>query len=429
MRLSLWLSAVTGLVQAAPDSWRCDAYVWQREQSAFLKEAITTARERVSGYYPLAAEVTWSPAGAPVVTRVTPDYAAYAAAGRPVGPVLRIGPFRGPFAADDAVARALAGVARDLLAEARRAGVEPAELQVDFDCAERTLAGYRTWLEALRAAADGTPLVFTALPSWLRHRSEFAALAAAADGFVLQVHSLEKPAGGPDDVYSLVNYERALAWAAEASRAGGGRSFRVALPTYGYRLAFDEAGRFFALSADGPAPGWPRGTAVRTVRSDPVEMLRLERALAQRAIPGCTGVIWFRLPVEGDRMNWDMRTFLKVAAGEAPRALVATTVRWSEPRLAEIVVENLGDTSEPTPERVRLGWPAGAARLLAADGLGGYEISRRDARGAVELRDENRARESLLGPGKSRRIGWLRFSDATTLEIEPLSSESASSAP
>ena len=145
-------------------------------------------------------------------------------------------------------------------------------------------------------------------------------------------------------------------------------------------------------------------------------MLRIERALAAEPPPGCEGVIWFRLPVEGDRLNWDMATFRKVLAGEAPRARLEVEARWSERGLAEIVAVNRGETSEPTPARVRVSWPE-QARFLAADGLSGYEPVRRGAERTLELKCGPETREDLLGPGKSRAIGWLRFSNETTVEV------------
>ena len=419
------LSAAPAPAAPAPTStsaptWRSDAYVWQRRHDERLAAALAASRERVSGFYPLAAEVAWATDGAPRVTRVEPDHAALIATGRPVGLVLRVAPFSGPFSRDpagDSVVRALTGLARDLLADAREAGLRPAELQIDFDCAERTLAGYREWLLALREAAAPTPLVFTALPAWLRHEDEFAALAGAADGFVLQVHSLEKPRGGPGSVYSLSDYEDALRWAAAAARIARGRPFRVALPTYGYRLAFDGAGEFFALSAEGPAPSWPADTVTREVRSDPAEMLRIERALATEPPPGCAGVIWFRLPVEGDRLNWAMPTFLKELAGEVPAARLEVEVRWTEAGLAELVLTNRGDAPEPAPAELRAAWPE-TARLMASDGLGGYETIRRGGESGLRIKNSSGARDSLLGPGKTRRIAWLRFADETTsLEV------------
>ena len=400
----------------AAASWRQDVYVWQRAPSEELRSALRESRDAVDGFHPLAAELHWTTDGKAELFRTPLDYEALKTTGRAAGLVIRIGPFSGPFARDDETARLIADLARDRLAAARRAGWEPGELQVDFDCAERTLAGYREWLLALREAAGGARLVFTALPAWLRRREEFAALAEAADGYVLQVHSLEKPAGGPDSAYSLCDYEKALAWARRAAETAPGRPFRVALPTYGYRLAFDARGEFFALSAEGPAPRRPAGTRTRVVRTDPAEMLRLERALAAEPPPGCAGVIWFRLPVEGDRLNWNLATFRKVLAGETPRARLELQARWSERGLAEILAVNAGDTSEPAPARVKVSWREGA-RLVGADGLGGYEPEGRRGEPALTLKIGAEAQEELIAPGKSRAVGWLRFSDETKIEV------------
>lgn len=400
----------------ASPAWRQDVYVWQRAPGEELRRALEESRDVVDGIYPLAAELKWTEDGRAEVFRTPLDIEALKATGRAAGLVIRIGPFGGPFSRDDERARMLVKLARDTLASARQAGLEPAELQIDFDCAERTLAGYREWLLALREAAGGTRLVFTALPAWLGRRAEFAALAEVADGYVLQVHSLEKPRGGPDAPYSLCDYDKALAWARRAAEAAPGRPFRVALPTYGYRLVFDAGGEFVALSAEGPAPRPAAGARTRVVRSDPAEMSRIERELAAEPPPGCEGVIWFRLPVSGDRLNWEMATFRKVLQGEAPKARLEVEARWSERGLAEVLAVNRGDTSERLPARVRLSWAAGG-RLVASDGLGGYEPVRRGGESALVLKNEGGAEEGLLAPGKSRAIGWLRFSDETTLEI------------
>lgn len=67
-----------------------------------------------------------------------------------------------------------------MLAAARNGGLEPAELQIDFDCAEGKLAGYRRWLAALRPAASRTPLVHGV--AGVLDRDDFVALAGAPDG-------------------------------------------------------------------------------------------------------------------------------------------------------------------------------------------------------------------------------------------------------
>ncbi len=395
--------------QAAP--WTQEVYVWQRQAGPEVASAMQGARRLADGFNVLAAVVAWS-GGRPQVSRFTPDFASLARLGKPVGLSLRIGPFPGPFAADDATAKSLAALAASLLAEARAAGLTPSELQIDFDCAEAKLAGYRVWLGALRPAVGKTPLIFTALPVWLGHAAEFVALAQAADGFILQVHSLDRPVS-PDAPFSLCDPVRALAWAAQAGRVGV--PFRVALPTYGYRVAFDPAGQFFALAAEGRDPAWPPGTQVRVARADAPALARLEQALAAAPPPHCAGVIWFRLPVAGDRLNWDETTLDTILRGEAPAPKITVAVEWPEPGLAEIVAVNAGTTSELPPGRVALRWPA-PEKLLAADGLGGFQLETRGGEAQMEAVAATVPPDAFLAPGQKRKIAWLRFPHELSLD-------------
>lgn len=393
---------------AEPTSFRQDAYVWQRVHEAPVRDAISATREtELAWLCPLAAEVAWVN-GEARITRVAIDHSALAATGKPVGLVLRVGAYAGPFETDDAATRTLVRLTRELIDEARRAGITPAELQVDFDCAESKLNGYRVWIKALRDAVGETPLVFTALPSWLRHERAFSALAKAADGYVLQVHSLEKPGRGPEADYVLCDPVQALAWVRKADTFG--RPFRVALPTYGYRLAFDEQGRFFALSAEGKVPGWPRGTRVKTIRTDPRAMVELARTLKAEAFAHCDGVIWFRLPTAADRLNWDPVTFRRVLTGENPLVKVDVEARFERPGLAGVWFVNRGETSEPLPARVRATWADGE-RLLVCDGLGGYSVVQRFGTSTVEFVASSEMNGWVVPPGRERQVGWMRFSN------------------
>jgi hypothetical protein len=406
--LTLLLAVPTAHSAAA---WTREIYVWQRSQGAEVAAALDAAKPLADGFNVLAAEVAWS-AGKPVVSRFAPDYPSLAKLGRPVGLSLRVGTFPGPFAADDAVTKTLAALAASLLAEARAAGLEASEFQIDFDCAEAKLAGYRVWLGTFRQAVGKTPLVFTALPVWLGHEADFAALARAADGFILQVHSLEKPTA-PGVPFTLCDPARALAWAASAGKVGV--PFRVALPTYGYRVAFDAAGKFFALAAEGPAPAWPASTQVRVARADAVALAKLAQSLAAQPPPQCTGVIWFRLPVASDRLNWDWQTLAVILRGETPAAKITVAVEWPEPGLAEIVAVNTGTTSELPPARVTLRWPT-AEKLLTSDGLGGFRLEARSGEAQMNAIAATLPPDAFLAPGQRRKIAWLRFAHELPLE-------------
>lgn len=387
-----------------------EAYVWQRQFGPEVVAALKQFQSQLDGSCVLAAEVAWT-GGRLQAVRPTIDYAALAAWGRPVGLALRIGAYTGTFAADDRSARALGDLAAELLERARKAGLRVAELQVDFDAAESKLSGYRAWLAALRPRLGETRLVFTALPAWLRHAA-FRELARAADGFVLQVHSLEKPAG-PAAPFTLCDPVRAVAWARQASAAGV--PFRVALPTYGYVLAFDAAGKFVAISAEGPRRGWAKDTQLRVVRADAGAMASLARLLQDDPPAHCTGVIWFRLPVAGDRLNWDATTFATVLRGEVPVRALGVNVRWPESGLAEIVIVNTGGTTEALPREVTLRWAA-EGRVLAADGLAGFFLETRGGQAQGIVRAAEVPADASIAPGREAKVAWLRFAHEVSLD-------------
>lgn len=407
---------VLGLVCAQANplwAFTQEVYVWQRQFSPVVYQALEAVRSDTDGYAVLAAEVSWEK-NRPRLFRSNVDYTALAAKGRPVGLVLRIGPYAGRFASDDEPARYLAGVVDSLLNAARTNGLEPAELQIDFDCASSKLAGYRLWLAALKLAAGSTKIVFTALPDWLG-REDFPALARTADGYVLQVHSLEKPAG-PEQVFQLCDPDRAWAWIAQAARIGV--PFRVALPTYGYRLAFDVTGKFIALSAEGPPVAWPANTQLRSVRADASTVAKLAQRLGEARLEGCTGIIWFRLPVTGDQLNWELSTLKVVLRGAVPVSQLVADVIWSADGLAEVSLVNRGERDELLPSKIGVRW-ADDGRVIVADGLSGYSpLSDRARAGVMVLSAKPALAEERIAPGRSRKIGWIRFSHEIPLTLQ-----------
>jgi hypothetical protein len=377
------------------------AYVWQRAWTPAVREAVEASGKDVAGYTVLAAEVSFG-SGHLEVARVSPDWAALERSEQPVGVALRIGPYHGHFAPTDITAKRLVELSTLLLTEARRSGVQPSELQIDFDCAESKLDGYQLWLESIRAAIAPTPLTFTALPSWLKHR-EFAALARSAGGYVLQVHSLDRPRS-IEAPMTLCDVSAAVRAVEAAGRIGV--PFRVALPTYGYLVAFDEHGQFVGLSAEGPNRDWPASTQVRTLSADPQAVAALVSRW-QTARPACmTGLIWYRLPTNDDALNWRMPTLRAVMAGRAPAAVVRAEVRRSEGTLAEVDLQNVGDADAPFNQAVSLHWRG--ADLVAADAIGGFERS--EGNGQLILRPSSDLSTERLAPGDRRAIGWVRLS-------------------
>jgi hypothetical protein len=393
------------------------AYVWQRAWTGEVRRAVTDADPNLVRLVALAAEVQFHASDPPRLVRAALDYAALLASGRGVGLALRVGPYPGPFRHDDAPATFLADLAESIITEARRAGLMPAELHVDFDCAESKLDGYRLWLEAIRPRAAPTPVTVTALPCWL-DRPAFGRLIAAADGYVLQVHSVQPPRASPGE---MVLCDPAAAAEAVERAARFGRPFRVALPTYAYLAAFDASGRLLGLSAEGPSANWPDDADLRAVRSDAGAMAGLVRAWTADRPAAMAGVIWYRLPVAGDRWNWRPPTLSAVMAGRTPRANLHAHTRRVEPGLVEIELANIGDADAVAGVSVAVG--CDGADVLAADALGGFRCVA-SPRGGLLLCGPQASPAPLLGPGQRRMIGWVRLRSQKEVEAHVLPSGS-----
>jgi hypothetical protein len=384
-----------------------EAYVWQRIWNGPVQQAITAHGTHFSRLVLLAAEVDWV-RREPRLVRVEPDSAALLNSAREIGLALRIGPYGGPFGRDDRWTRWLCDLTSSLVTEAQTNGLPVAELQIDFDCAESKLDGYRVWVEAIRQRVAPLPVTITVLPAWLDRRA-FKALVAATDGYVLQVHSLERPKSAHEP---LVLCDPALGrrWVEQAARLNV--PFRVALPTYGYRVAFDGGARFVGISAEGPAPNWPEGVRVQELHADPVAMEALVRAWAEDRPTVLQGVIWYRLPVAGDSLNWSWSTLSEVIAGRTPRAALTVKALHPKPALVEIELSNTGTADATSTNAVIARWRN--ALLVACDGLPGFEAVERSGE-MVEFRDRAGPR---LAPGERRIIGWLRLNQESEVQVE-----------
>ena len=384
------------------------AYVWQRAWDDPVRDAVFDYQGSFSELVVLAAEVNWH-GKSPQVVHVPLDYSVLDQLKTPVGLALRIGAFGGPFGASEESTIWLSRFARSLAEEARTNHLTVSELQIDFDCADSKLDGYRTWVAAIRQQVAPVPVIITALPAWLRHAA-FRSLATSSDGFVLQVHSLARPRSS-ESPFSLCDPDVARRAVERAAMLG--KPFRVALPTYGYLLAFDAQGRFAGLSAEGPARAWPTNYAVREVSADPAAMAGLVSAWATNRPAAMRGLIWYRLPVEGDRMNWRWPTLAAVMEGKAPQAAARVEKREPQPGLVELALINEGKGDFTAPARVTLRWAD--ARLTASDAFLGFEVAQSSTN---LIRFVSTTEFGRIGPGERRPLGWVRLDRAAATTVE-----------
>jgi Protein of unknown function (DUF3142) len=409
LTLAPWLTSES-VFSDAIKPWLQQAYVWQRDWTPAVREAIAIHANQFNGLVVLNAEVTWS-GHQPKLVRVPLDYKTLKVAGCSVGLALRVGSYPGPFQAGGEPIRSLAELAASLVQEARANDLGVSELQIDFDCAESKLAGYQTWVQAIQARVAPCPVSITVLPSWLG-RPSFQTLVSAAGSYVLQVHSLEK-AKGIQDSFSLCDCAAARRAVERAESLNV--PFRVALPTYGYVMAFDSAGKFIGLSADGLQRPWPDGVRVREVRADPGSIAQLVAFWSTNRPASMQGLIWYRLPTEADALNWPWATLAAVMQGRSPRGHWRALSTRVEPGLIEISLFNDGELDQTIAPTLLARWREGP--LISADALQGYDLTNAGL-AAVRFEPKPGAAAVRLGPGKKRTVGWLRLKTDQEVQIE-----------
>ncbi len=380
-------------------------YLWQREWTPAVVDAVAEMAPRMDGVVALGAEVAW-PAGKPDLRRTTIDWESLRRSPLRCSLALRVAPFSGPFAANDANADFIVAAARALLEDAASHQVKVEELQIDFDCAQRNLAGYRLWLGRLRPVVKApTRLVVTALPAWLEE-GEFRSLIARVDGYVLQVHSV--PTKQESGRAELFDPDLARRWVAKAAQLR--RPFSVALPTYRCVAGYDETGKLLGVYMDSVAPKWPAGTTTREFAADADAIADVVQAWQQKRPPQLQEILWYRAPVASDARNWRWPTLAAVMAGRRPRHELQITQTGGNP--LDIALVNAGEAEESLDSIIVANWRGDF--LETADALEGWTVvtEPEGARFIPTLPPVLR-----LAPGARRSIGWLRFTQPTTVEL------------
>ena len=388
-------------------------YVWRRVWDDDLRSALQKAERHADGFWVLAAELTGKD-DALRLTKIPATWSNLAQSAAPVTLVMR---------ADVSVMDILrsdgadaAEVFRDYLLEvaneAGAAGVDVKGVQLDLDCPTSKLETYADLLEALRPGLESLDLSITALPDWLRSPA-FPKVVQGLAYFVVQVHSLEKPST-IDQPAVLCRTERIAEVARKAS--GAGTPFYIALPTYGYEVAFDAEGRFVGLAAEGPAPAWAPGVRTRVVMSDPMKLARVVATLHHKRPSGLKGLAWFRLPVSSDQLNWSWSTLEAVMQGREPLVCFAAEVRNPSADLHEVWVRNAGEyvPRGETTTSVALDVRIRARAVRASDLLNGF--SETSERGGRVMR--------LAGPApltdEPIMVAWFRLAPAQAEDACPV---------
>jgi Protein of unknown function (DUF3142) len=367
-----------------------DAYVWQRQWTPALRDAMASSTDLVRDWRVLVAQADRHGA----FHTFAPDREALARSGRPVVLVVRID---GRLAAFDAA------VLADRIAALRAAWPAAliAGIEIDYDCPTSRLPAYTAFLTSLRSRLGSLSLSITALPTWLGSR-DLDALLAVPDESVLQVHAVQAPQAG------LFDPSVANRWIDEFATHTR-KPFRVALPTYGSRVSWNEDGSLLAVESEQSALA--AGATSSELYAAPNTLMAFVAHLSKDRPRGLAGVVWFRLPTADDTRAWSLATWRGVVRGQldAHPLLITLQPGTSADAPSDVMLENRGATDAAPPPRVAL-----PASCELADGIDGYRLQRAGA--SFELIAEG-ARQI---PAHTRRsIGWARCKPGTPLTLSP----------
>lgn len=383
-----------------------EAYIWQQQWRAPVEAAAATASKELDTLAVLAAVIRFpNDSTTPQTQYVEVPWLRLKGQGKPLAVVIRLG---APTAAFDVgntqhETEALQSAIGPALEKVAAVGIAPAEIQVDFDCPERKLAAYDQVMRDLRAQWPKEKWSITALPSWLGARG-FKELVQTTGSYILQVHSLELPP--PGRAALLCDEKRSLQWAKQADKAGV--PFRIALPTYRSEVLYDAGGKVLdVISEDLPQDKSMPAAARSVAVTDPAAMVRLVKQWAAEPPEHLTGLIWFRVPVEGDRRNWSMPTFLKVVRGELPASKIEPVVEHDPSGIWKISVRQTGEGVALWPLQVAIR-PASGEAIEAADARPGYLAGATPHGIVFQLTREARAAVPELPGEESLYVGWVR---------------------
>lgn len=351
-------------------------YVWQLAWSPAVRLALARTAPSMSRVHVLALEIDLDG----TVRQPAPDMDTLRELSQPLLAVVRIDGRAGD------LPRAQQYI-QQLLHDWQRHHLPLTALEIDFDCGTLRLDAYAHFLAGLRPLLpSGTDLAITALPAWMAS-PRLPELARLADEVVLQVHSVSNPVNG------LFDPGQALAWIERYANLVG-TPFRVALPTYGSKVHWDERGQIAAVVSE-TEPMLATATG-RELVVDPATMAAFLRTLARKPVPGLAGIVWFRMPTDVDQRAWSVPTFLAVVRSQPLQRSVSARL---EPRGggSDLMIENSGTLDAPAPSSVRLD-----GNCRDADAVSGYALHR--TRNSLQW---VRTDTALLRAGAAVSIGWV----------------------
>ena len=145
-----------------------------------------------------------------------------------------------------------------------------------------------------------------------------------------------------------------------------------------------------------------QGGGRRELQADPQKVATLLENLQDASVANLTGLIWFRLPLAGDRRAWPLATLQAVVHQQPLRSDLQVEVQQLG-ALYEVRVVNRGNLSAPLPSDIH----GSGKGCEAADGVQGFRVEQSfDSLHFKRPQSGTQSRHLLAG--QSRAVGWAR---------------------
>ena len=427
------IAEVTSVTAMPREPLSQEVYIWQRQWRPANQTALVQSQGVFQGLRILALQAHPKPNGADIWFEVAVNHAWLQADPRPKVAVIRLDGQLSHLN-DEAVIHKISQVLNSWQAK----GTHITGVEIDHDSASSKLPAYRDFLKKLKAQLPAElKLSITALPAWL-NSTDFPALLTYIDELVLQIHSVSDPRLG------LFDATQGWQWVQQLSNIST-VPYLIALPAYGSAVISTASG--YKVESETPLRGQLNDShAVEELMADPQVLQAFVHKLQSRTDAKLKGIIWFRLPLEGDKRVWPLDTLIAVAQqGELTAKIelvlssdndIQTTLATEnkaksqqilKPQLFQLSLMNHGNIAGEIPPILSL---AGQA-CSGYDAQNGYSVIQKDGLLTWQWRAENTAaltptktvsrtaimpmpqsnrdiQTHMLNPGGQKVIGWAR---------------------
>lgn len=272
-------------------------------------------------------------------------------------------------------------------------------IQIDFDCPSKKLADYRKLLTHLKKEFPDKEIEITCLPDWLNY-PDFAALVqqTGVSRYIMQVHGVSGHGKGR----ALCNPDHAHRTALTC--ADFGIPYLIALPTYRHAVSYHSNGKISSIASEGRY----EEASYEIAHADPSQLSLLINQWQEKRPTLMKGLIWYRLPVTTDRMNWTWHTLQKVRHGDLVKlAELDFTTTKTDSGLHQLIMTNNSDQRLDWPESIYLSWQG----FCIASFLTDHFVTENFTRSKGVTIHWEKTSPYPIAPGETIDIGSFRFAE------------------